>query len=74
LIQKEFFDSSDSGEEAGMMTIMSIQHETDREVEQILNFKGSIKGRRVLNQDRVSRAWLLYKDYFALVPAFPDEW
>ena len=54
LIQKEFFDSLDSDEEAEMMMIMSIQQEMDREMEQILKSKGSIKGRRVLNRDRAS--------------------
>ena len=42
-----------------------------REVEHILNFQGSIKMRRVLNLDRVSRAQLLYNDYFDPNPTFP---
>lgn len=53
--------------------IMSIQPKMDWEVEHILNFKGSIKGRRVLNRDRVSGARLLYKGYFDPEPTFPDE-
>jgi hypothetical protein len=53
--------------------LMSMQEEMDREVEHILNFNGSIKGRRVINRDRVSRAKLLQKDYFALNPTFLDD-
>ena len=45
----------------------------DQQVEHILNFKGSIKGRRVINWDRVSRARLLQKGYFAPNPTFPDD-
>ena len=55
MIQDEFFDSLDSDEEVDM----SMQEEMDRQVEHILNFKVSIKGRRVINRDRVSRARLL---------------
>ena len=49
----------------GMIMPMSMQEEMDRQVEHILNFKGTIKMRRVINQDRVSGAKLLLKDYFA---------
>src|SRR4051812_3175901 len=66
MIQDEFLDSSDSDKEVDM----SMQEEMDRQVEHILNFKGSIKGRRVINRDRVS---ILQKDYFAPIPAFPDD-
>ncbi|XP_073363681.1 uncharacterized protein [Aegilops tauschii subsp. strangulata] len=41
---------------------MNMQEEMDRQVEHILNFKGSIKGRSVINQDRMSGAKLLHKD------------
>ena len=71
--QDEFFDSSDSDEEVDMIMIMSMQEEMDRQVEHILNFKGSIKRRRVINRDRVSGAWLLQRDYFALKPTFHDR-
>ena len=47
LIEKEFFDSSESDGDAEMMMLMSIQEEMDREGGRILNFKGMIKGRRV---------------------------
>nr|XP_045089605.1 receptor-like serine/threonine-protein kinase SD1-8 [Aegilops tauschii subsp. strangulata] len=52
MIQDEFFDSSDSDEEVDMIMLMGMQEEKDRQVEHILNFKGSIKGRRVINLDR----------------------
>ena len=73
MIQDEFFDSSDSDEEVDMIMLMSMQEEMDRQVEHILNFKGSIKGRRVINRDRVSGAKLLHNDYFATTPAFLDD-
>ena len=69
MIQDEFFDSSDSNEEEDM----SMQEEMDRQVKHILNFKGSIKGRRVINRDRASGARLLHSDYFAPTPAFSDN-
>ena len=46
MIQDEFFSSSDSDEEVDMIILMSMQEEMDQQVEHILNFKGSIKGRR----------------------------
>ncbi|XP_073355334.1 uncharacterized protein [Aegilops tauschii subsp. strangulata] len=52
MIQDEFLDSSDLNEEVDMTMLMSMQEEMDRQVEHILDFKGSIKGRRVINQDR----------------------
>ena len=73
MIQDEFFDSSDSDEEVDMIMHMRMQEEMDWQVEHILNFKGSIKGRRVINRDRVSGAKLLNNDYFAPTPAFPDD-
>ncbi|XP_020168516.1 uncharacterized protein [Aegilops tauschii subsp. strangulata] len=73
LIQDEFFDSSDSDEEVDMIMLMSMQEEMDQQVEHILNFKGSIKGRRAINRDRVSGAKLLHMDYFAPKPTFPDD-
>jgi hypothetical protein len=74
MIEHEFFDSSDSDKEVDMMImVMSMQEEMDRQVKQILNFKGSIKGRRVINRDRVSGARLLQKDCFAPNPTFPDD-
>ena len=45
-----------------MIMLMSMQEGMDRQMEHILNFKGSIRGRRVINRDRVSRAKLLHKD------------
>lgn len=70
MIQEEFFDSTDSDEEVDMIMLMSMQEEMDQQVEHILNFKGSIKGRRVINQDRVSRAQLLQKDYLLRTQLF----
>ena len=62
MIQYEFFDSSDSDEEVDMIMLMSMQEEMDWQAEHILNFKGSIKGRSVINRDRVFGARLLQKD------------
>ncbi|KAI4997736.1 hypothetical protein ZWY2020_053078 [Hordeum vulgare] len=73
LIQDEFFDSSYSDEEVDMMMLMSMEEEMDWEVEHILNFEGSIKGRRVINRDRVSGAKLLQKDYFDPELTFSDD-
>ncbi|XP_020176582.1 uncharacterized protein [Aegilops tauschii subsp. strangulata] len=56
-----------------MIMLMSMQEEMDPQVEHILNFKGSIKGRRGINRGRVSRARLLHKDYFAPNPTFLDD-
>ena len=44
-----------------MIMNMSIQKEMGREVDHILNFKGCINGRILLNRDRVAGARLLYK-------------
>ncbi|KAI4972594.1 hypothetical protein ZWY2020_003519 [Hordeum vulgare] len=75
MIQDEFFDSSDLDEELDMIMLMSMQEEMEQQVEHTLNFKGSIKGRRVTNRDRVSGAKLLQKDYFAPNPTFlHDPW
>ena len=75
MIEDEFFDSSDLDEEVDMIMLMSMQEEMDRQVEHILNFKSSIKGRRVINRDRVCTARLLQMGYFALKPTFPyDPW
>lgn len=38
--------------------------EMEKEVEHILNFKGSLKGRRIIHRDRIVGARLFYKDYF----------
>ena len=64
LIQKEFFDSSIqlSKWRWWWSWFMNMKQKMDREVEDILNFKGTNKGRRVLNQDMVSGAWLLFSD------------
>ena len=73
MIQDEFFASSDPDEEVDMITLMRMQEEMGRQVEHILNFKGSIKGRRVINRDRVSGARLLCQGYFTpkFEPNFP---
>ncbi|KAI4983805.1 hypothetical protein ZWY2020_025671 [Hordeum vulgare] len=73
LIQDEFFNSSDWNEEVDMMMLMSMQEEMDREVEHIINFNGSIKGRRDMNRGRVSKAKPLREDYFDPEPTFPDD-
>ncbi|KAI5022532.1 hypothetical protein ZWY2020_059262 [Hordeum vulgare] len=73
MIQDELFDYLDLGEEVDMIMLMTMQEEMDRQLEHILNFKSSIKGRRVINRDRVFEENLLQKDYFALNPTFPDD-
>ena len=73
MIENEFFVLSDLNDEADMTMLMSMQEEMDQQVEHILNFKGSVKGRRVITRDRVSGAQLLYEDYFYLDPTFPDD-
>ncbi|XP_020151889.1 uncharacterized protein [Aegilops tauschii subsp. strangulata] len=73
MIQDEFFDFLDLDEEVDIIMLMSMQEDMDRQVEHILNFKGSIKWRRVINRDRVSGAKPLHKDYFAPKPSFPDD-
>ena len=70
MIEDEFFDSSGSDEEVDMIMLMSMQVEMDRQVEHILNLKGSIKGRRVINQDRVSAAKLLHRITQAYFPGW----
>ena len=60
MIQDEFFDPLDSDEEVDMIMLMRMQEEMDRQMEHILNFKGSIKGKRVINRDKVSGAKLLH--------------
>ncbi|KAE8811747.1 hypothetical protein D1007_11547 [Hordeum vulgare] len=86
MIQDEFFDSSDSDKEVDMIMLMTMQEEMHQQVEHIIIFKGSNDRRRVINRDRVSRAKLLLKDYFALNPtdgvldwgvltkSSPDQW
>ena len=49
MIQDEFFDWSDSDKEGDMIMLMRMEEDMDRQVEHILDFKGSIKGRRVVN-------------------------
>lgn len=58
MIQDEFFDFSDSSEEVDMTMLMSMQEEIDRQVEHILNFKGSI-GIGCREHDYCVRATLL---------------
>ena len=56
-----------------MIMLISMQEEMNRQVEHILKIQDSIKGRRVINCDRVSRERLVHKDYFAMIPTFPDD-
>uniref|UniRef100_A0A453LZG4 Uncharacterized protein n=1 Tax=Aegilops tauschii subsp. strangulata TaxID=200361 RepID=A0A453LZG4_AEGTS len=76
MIQDEFFDSSDSDKEVDMIMLISMQEEMDQHVEYIHNCKGSIKGRRVVNQDRVSvvryctRTTLLRTQLFWMIHGF----
>lgn len=73
-IFNEFIASSDSDDEdAEMMMMMSIQEELEKEEEHVLNFKGSIKGRRVIPRDRIAGARLMYSDYFTADPTFPES-
>jgi hypothetical protein len=73
MIENEFFNLSNSDKKVDMIMLMSRQEKMDRRVEHILNFKGSIKRKRVINRDGVSGARLLFKDYFASDPPFPDD-
>ncbi|KAE8814799.1 hypothetical protein D1007_07800 [Hordeum vulgare] len=72
-LEDKFFNSSDSDEEVDIIMLMTIQEQIDQQVEHILNFNDLIKGRRVINRDRVSGAKLPQKDYVAPNPTFPDD-
>ncbi|XP_020197592.1 uncharacterized protein [Aegilops tauschii subsp. strangulata] len=52
--------------------MMSIQEEFEKAEEHVLNFKGSIKGWRVIPRDRIASARFLFTDYFATVPTFHE--
>lgn len=70
---KAFIDSSDLDDEnAEMMLVMRIQEEMKKQVERVLRFKGSIKGRRVVLQDMIAHAQLLCSDYFKLDPTYHE--
>ncbi|KAE8767888.1 hypothetical protein D1007_60690 [Hordeum vulgare] len=73
IAEAELFDSSDSQKELDMTMLVSMQEEMNRKVKHIMNFKGSIKERGVINLDRVSKARLLHNDYFALDPIFSGD-
>ncbi|KAE8805695.1 40S ribosomal protein S5-1 [Hordeum vulgare] len=59
MIEDVFFDSLDSDEEVDMIMLTGMQEEIDWQVQHILNFKGSVKERRVISGDRVCEARLL---------------
>uniref|UniRef100_M8CJU9 Putative mitochondrial-processing peptidase subunit beta n=1 Tax=Aegilops tauschii TaxID=37682 RepID=M8CJU9_AEGTA len=69
-IYKEFADFSDSDNENAEMMI--IEEELEKQEEHVLNFKGSIKGKRAISWDRIARAKLLYKDYFKPDPTYDE--
>jgi hypothetical protein len=71
-IYKEFIESWDLDDEDAEMMMMSIQKEIEKEEEHALNFKGSIKGRRVIPRDRIADARLLYTDYFTFDPTYHE--
>lgn len=54
------------------MPMMSIHEKMEKEAEHIENFKGSIKGKRIIHRDRIANAQLLYEDYFQPNTKFHD--
>ena len=69
----EFIDSSNlDDEDAGMMMMISIQEEMEKSEEDVLNFMGCIKGRRVIPRHRIVGARLLYTDYFTMDPTYHE--
>lgn len=55
-----------------LMLMMRIQEEIEKQVEHVLSFKSSIKGRRVVDWDRIDRhGGFMY--YFRLNPTYHDR-
>ena len=73
-IFNEFNGSSGLDDEDAemMMMMMCIQEEMKKAEEHVLNFKGSMKGRRVIHSDRIVGARLLYMDYFTMEPTYHE--
>lgn len=71
-IFNELIDSSDLEDEDAEMMMMTIQEEMEKAEEHVLHFKGSIKGRRVIPQDRIAGVRLLYTDYFTMDPTYHE--
>ena len=64
---------SDEEEYSDDTTMMqAVLEEAERREEHVLNFKGSIKGHRVLNRNRAGSHFTLMADYFALDALFTD--
>ncbi|XP_020176345.1 uncharacterized protein [Aegilops tauschii subsp. strangulata] len=53
--------------------ILAVLEDTERVEEHVLNFKGSIKGHRVLNRNRVCGHLTLMADYLSLDALFSDH-
>uniref|UniRef100_A0A453EBC2 Uncharacterized protein n=2 Tax=Aegilops tauschii subsp. strangulata TaxID=200361 RepID=A0A453EBC2_AEGTS len=53
--------------------MLAVLEEAEREEEHILNFKGSIKGHRVLNRNRARGHLTLMADYFVPDALFADH-
>ncbi|KAI4994359.1 hypothetical protein ZWY2020_029407 [Hordeum vulgare] len=52
----------------------AVLEDVERAEEHVLNFKGSIKGHRVLNRDRARGQLTLIDDYFDLAALFVDHY
>ena len=63
----ESFDGSSDEEEYSdeMAMMQAVLEDAERAEEHVLNFKGSIKGHRVLNRNRARDHLTLMADYFA---------
>ena len=71
-IYEQYVESSDGSpdeeEYSAEMTMMqAVLEDAKHAVEHVLNFKGSIKGHRVLNRNRARGHLTLMADYFALM-------
>ena len=67
-------DSSDKEEYSDETTMMQVVLEdAERAEDHVLNFKGSIKGHRVLNRNRARRHLTLMAAYFAPNALFTDH-
>ena len=76
-IYEHYVESSDLSEEeyytdeTAMMQV--VLADAERAEEHVLNFKGSIKGHRVLNRNRAHDHLTLMTDYFAPDALFADH-
>nr|XP_020173952.1 uncharacterized protein LOC109759544 [Aegilops tauschii subsp. strangulata] len=77
-IYEHYVESSDgsSGEEDytdETMMMQTVLADAERAEEHVLNFKGSIKGHRMLNCNQARDHWTLMDDYFAPDALFADN-